>query len=54
MPFSVGMKVTLTVVNVVLAFLAIALTLRTLNVRDAIRNAAAGEPARPQEHTPAR
>lgn len=38
-PFSVGMKVTLTVVNVVLAFFAIALTLRTLNVRAAIRHA---------------
>jgi uncharacterized protein (TIRG00374 family) len=38
-PFSVGMKITLTVVNVVLAFLSIALTLRTLRVRHAIRTA---------------
>ena len=38
-PFSVGMKVTLTVANLVLAFVAIALTLRTLNVRAALRNA---------------
>ncbi|MBM3676483.1 MAG: flippase-like domain-containing protein [Actinobacteria bacterium] len=38
-PFSVGMKITLTVVNVVLAFAAIALTLRTFRVRGAIRKA---------------
>lgn len=51
-PFSVGMKVTLTVVNVVLAFAAIALTLRTLNVRAAIRNAKQAN-REAQERTPA-
>jgi uncharacterized membrane protein YbhN (UPF0104 family) len=40
-PFSVGMKITLTVVNVVLAFVAIALTARTLRVRGALRDARA-------------
>jgi uncharacterized protein (TIRG00374 family) len=41
-PFSVGMKITLTICNVVLAFASIALTLKTLRVRSALARARRG------------
>jgi hypothetical protein len=47
LPFSVGMKITLTVVNVAIGAMAIALTLRTLRIRHAISRARAAAPSPP-------
>jgi hypothetical protein len=46
-PFSVGIKITLTVVNVALGVVAIALTLRTFRIRHAISRARAAAPSPP-------
>jgi uncharacterized membrane protein YbhN (UPF0104 family) len=45
--FSVGMRITLTVVNVVAGIIAIGLTLGTFNVRHAVGRARASQPGRP-------
>jgi uncharacterized protein (TIRG00374 family) len=49
LPFSVGMKITLTVTNVAVGVIALGLTLRTFSFRDAITQARASRPGEIRE-----